>query len=243
MPSAQDVKDGVIAATPLVGTGLSALLSAREAQKNRNFQERMSSTAHQREVSDLKAAGLNPALSAMRGAGASTPGGSTGQVGDLGEAASRGISSALALRRVKSEINLLDAQTAAANAAGQESNARATDLLATRAGRVDLGTAEAAIASRNLAQMKEMFPVALAKARAEIEGTMSTAQAARMRALLDSLSIPGARNDAEFQQFIGQAGPWGKVLAGMVKLGVAGAAAGAVMQRSKYVPRGFIRRK
>ena len=51
--------------------------NAAEAARNRDWQEAMSNSAHQREVKDLLAAGLNPILSASGGNGAAVTSGAT----------------------------------------------------------------------------------------------------------------------------------------------------------------------
>ncbi len=87
------------------GSGVASnVASARQAEKQMAFQERMSSTAHQRQVADMRKAGLNPILSATGGKGASSPVGAMAQIKDPTH-------SALDAMRFKQEISNLNART------------------------------------------------------------------------------------------------------------------------------------
>lgn len=96
----------------LGGAVISGLFNTHMAGNQMSFQERMSSTAHQREVADLRAAGLNPVLSAN--AGASTPAGATTEIDNPFTAA---MSSAMQSKELGSKLSVNEAVAAASKAA------------------------------------------------------------------------------------------------------------------------------
>lgn len=133
---------------PLISAGANVLgnvvggifgASAQDSANNANrdianqqmqFQERMSNTAYQRSMEDMRAAGLNPMLAYMKG-GASTPSGATTNIqasnpmSGLSSGISAGINTAMAAAQNEADLENKGANSALTKAATITEGAKA----------------------------------------------------------------------------------------------------------------------
>lgn len=123
----------------LIGTGVNAYANHREADLNRDWQERMAKNAYQYRIEDLKASGLNPVLAT--GQNVSVPSGATATGNPANFSNAGRLMNTMLENQMKQSQRMAESQIVSNNALAAKSNAEAVEATA-RAEKVKAETSQ-----------------------------------------------------------------------------------------------------
>lgn len=209
--------------------------NAHEARKSRSFSRVMSNTAHQRQVNDLRRAGLNPILSAKYG-GSSTPSSTSASVSPTsGSTASRTaaisrdtagpmIEASLNTARTRAEIARIDAQTSLVGEQKLTEKAKQSDLYSS--------SNQRGASTQQMAAMVEKIGEELNSLRQNQKLTKAQQAKVRQETALIELKINEAL--AESKIYAGEAG---EIIKTIEKMGQVGWTGPLMMGLKKFLPK------
>jgi hypothetical protein len=214
--------------------------NAEIAAQQMQFQERMSNTSYQRQVEDLKKAGINPMYGYMRASGASTPPGASyvaqnpAASGVQAYASTAGARAASAqAAKTAAETEVIEETGLAQAKANLEKTVADMGLTTQQTAKVitdtELSAAQIATEKEKPAQVRAMIDQIVATTQTELFKQLNLEQQTALlraqvpmymaRAQLDQNQVKAEANTENIRRHVEQLGPVGRFISGAINVG------------------------